>query len=58
MYGVDSLVEIELRNSPVKEFKADITVFEIQGSSTFGTLIVSVTIKSTIRNGERVTAET
>jgi hypothetical protein len=58
MYGVGSLLEIELRNSLVKEFKADINVFEIQGSSTFGTLNVSVPIKSTIRNGEWVTAET
>jgi acyl carrier protein len=52
IYGVDSLLAVELRNWLVKEFKADITVFEIQGSATLGTLSVSVAFKSTIRNGE------
>jgi acyl carrier protein len=50
MYGVDSLLAVELRNWLVKEFKADITVFEIQGASTLGTLSMSVAVKSTIRN--------
>lgn len=58
LYGVDSLLAVELRNWLVKEFKADITVFEIQGASTLGTLSVSVAVKSTLRNGERGTTET
>ncbi|PFH58774.1 hypothetical protein XA68_13216 [Ophiocordyceps unilateralis] len=40
MYGVDSLLAIELRNWAVKEFDADVAVFETQGSSTLGTLSI------------------
>jgi acyl carrier protein len=57
LYGVDSLLAVELRNWIVKEFKADITVFEIQGASTLGTLSVSIAVKSTLRNREQGTAE-
>jgi acyl carrier protein len=52
IYGVDSLLAVELRNWLVKEFKADITIFEIQGSATLGTLGVSIAVKSTTRNDE------
>lgn len=53
VYGVDSLLAVELRNWIVKEFRADITVFEIQGVSTLRTLSVSVAIKSILRNVEQ-----
>ncbi|KAF2650360.1 putative polyketide synthase [Lophiostoma macrostomum CBS 122681] len=51
MYGVDSLLAVELRNWIAKEFQADIAVFETQGASTLGTLSVSVAARSTIKNG-------
>ena len=50
MYGVDSLLAIELRNWIVKEFVADIAVFETQGSSTLETLSRLVAGRSTIRH--------
>lgn len=57
MYGVDSLLAVEPRNWIDKEFEADITVFEIQGASTLGTLSVAVAIKSQIRNERQGNAE-
>jgi acyl carrier protein len=50
MYGVDSLLAIELRNWIVKEFKADIAVFETQGASTLGTLSTLVARRSQIQH--------
>lgn len=58
IYGVGSLLAVELRNWLLKEFKAEITVFEIQGASTPGTLSMAVAVKSTLRHGERDIAET
>lgn len=57
LYGVDSLLAVELRTWLVKEFKADITVFEIQGASALETLSLSVAVKSTRHNRERGSAE-
>lgn len=48
-YGVDSLLAIELRNWIVKEFSADVAVFETQGASTLGTLSMLVVQRSTIK---------
>jgi hypothetical protein len=48
MFGVDSLLAIELRNWIVKEFDADIAVFETQGASTLSTLSMLVAGRSTI----------
>lgn len=56
MYGVDSLLAIELRNWIVKEFDADIAVFETQGASTLGTLSMLVAGRSTIRHEKWSTA--
>lgn len=50
MYGVDSLIAIELRNWIVTDFDADVAVFETQGSSTLGTLSMLVAARSTIRH--------
>ena len=36
LFGVDSLVAVELRNWFAKHLKADITVFDLMGESTFG----------------------
>ena len=49
-YGVDSLVAIELRNWILKQFDADVAVFETQGSSTLGTLSIVVAGRSTIKH--------
>lgn len=49
-YGVDSLLAIELRNWILKEFDADVAVFETQGSSTLGTLSMLVAGRSTIKH--------
>lgn len=48
IFGVDSLLAIELRNWIVKEFNAEIAVFEVQGASTLGTLSMLVAGRSTI----------
>lgn len=56
MYGIDSLLAIELRNWIVKEFKADIAVFEIQGASTLSTLSMVVAGRSTIKHNDWTTA--
>ncbi|KAH8706032.1 putative polyketide synthase [Talaromyces proteolyticus] len=56
MFGVDSLLAIELRNWIVKEFDADIAVFETQGASTLGTLSMLVAGRSTIRHDKWSTA--
>lgn len=50
MYGVDSLLAIELRNWIVKEFLADIAVFETQGASTLETLSRLVAGRSSIKH--------
>lgn len=50
MYGVDSLVAIELRNWLVKEFAADVAVFETQGAATLSTLSLLVAGRSTIKH--------
>lgn len=50
MYGVDSLLAIELRNWIVKELKADIAVFETQGASTLSTLSMLVAGRSVIKH--------
>ncbi|KAH8695168.1 putative polyketide synthase [Talaromyces proteolyticus] len=61
MYGVDSLLAIELRNWIVKEMKADIAVFETQGASTLSTLSMLVAGRSAIKHhdwtaaGEKIT---
>lgn len=52
MYGVDSLLAVELRNWIAKELKADLAVFETQDASTLSTLSVLVAARSTIKNGE------
>ncbi|KAJ5291696.1 polyketide synthase [Penicillium angulare] len=49
-YGVDSLLAIELRNWIFKDFNADVAVFEVQGSSTLGTLSMLVAGRSTIQH--------
>lgn len=48
MYGVDSLLAIELRNWIVKKFDADVAVSETQGSSTLSTLGMLVAGRSNI----------
>jgi acyl carrier protein len=50
MYGVDSLLAIELRNWIVKEFLAEIAVFETQGVSTLETLSRLVAGRSSIKH--------
>ncbi|KAF2686893.1 putative polyketide synthase [Lentithecium fluviatile CBS 122367] len=50
MYGVDSLLAVELRNWIVKEFKAEVAVFETQGASTLGTLSMLVARRSEIKH--------
>jgi len=50
MYGVDSLLAIELRNWIVKEFVAEIAVFETQGVSTLETLSRLVAGRTTIKH--------
>ncbi|KAI9644356.1 hypothetical protein NHQ30_007713 [Ciborinia camelliae] len=50
MYGVDSLLAIELKNWIVKEFVAEIAVFETQGVSTLETLSRLVAGRSPIRH--------
>lgn len=50
MYGVDSLLAIELRNWIVKEFLVEIAVFETQGASTLETLSMLVAGKSEIKH--------
>ena len=54
-YGVDSLLAIELRNWIVKEFVADIAVFETQGASTLSTLSMLVTARSMLEHGAWMT---
>ena len=51
-YGVDSLLAVELRNWIVKEFRADVAVFEIQGGSTFSTLGMVVAGRSELKHLE------
>ncbi|KAJ8066800.1 hypothetical protein OCU04_004187 [Sclerotinia nivalis] len=50
MYGVDSLLAIELQNWIVKEFVTEIAVFETQGVSTLETLSRLVAGRSSIRH--------
>ncbi|PYH44099.1 putative polyketide synthase [Aspergillus saccharolyticus JOP 1030-1] len=50
MYGVDSLLAIELRNWIVKEFSADVAVFETQGASTLRTLSMLVAGRTGIKH--------
>lgn len=50
MYGVDSLLAIELRNWIVREFAADVAVFETQGVSTLSTLSMLVVGRSGIKH--------
>jgi len=50
MYGVDSLSAIELRNWIVKEFVAEIAVFETQGVSTLETPSRLVAGRSTTKH--------
>lgn len=45
-YGVDSLMGVELRNWILKEFKANVAVFEIMGTSTITAIGNLVTEKS------------
>lgn len=47
-YGVDSLMGVELRNWIAKEFKANVAVFEIMGSSTITAIGNLVADKSEI----------
>ncbi|KAF2794878.1 putative polyketide synthase [Melanomma pulvis-pyrius CBS 109.77] len=60
MYGVDSLLAVELRNWIAKEFKAEIDVFETQGASTLEILSRLVARRSQIKHDrwESSTAET
>jgi len=50
VYGVDSLLAMELRNWIVKEFMAGIAVFETQGVSTLETLSRLVTGRTSIKH--------
>jgi hypothetical protein len=50
VYGVDSLLAVELRNWISKEFLADVAVFETLGSSTFSTLGMLVAGRSGIKH--------
>lgn len=49
LYGVDSLLAVELRNWIVKEFAAHVAVFETQGAATLTTLSMLVVQRSTLR---------
>lgn len=48
-YGVDSLVSVELRNWFAKEFRAQITVFEIMGGATFTSIGRTIASSSELR---------
>ena len=49
VYGVDSLLAVELRNWFTKTWKADIAVFDITGSGSIGALADEVASKSGLR---------
>ncbi|PWY82065.1 putative polyketide synthase [Aspergillus heteromorphus CBS 117.55] len=50
MYGVDSLLATELRNWIVKEFLAEVAVFETQGASTLRSLSLLVAGRTAIEH--------
>jgi hypothetical protein len=49
MYGVDSLVSVELRNWLAKGMKANIPVFDLRGAATITSIATTVTGKSSFR---------
>lgn len=51
-YGVDSLMAVELRNWISKEFRANVAVFEIMGTSTITAIGSLVVEKSEMRKGK------
>jgi hypothetical protein len=48
-FGVDSLMAIEIRSWLIKEFAADVLIFEILGEATVSSLAASATLKSRLR---------
>ncbi|MCJ1283110.1 hypothetical protein MMC26_002437 [Xylographa opegraphella] len=50
-HGVDSLLAVELRNWIMKEFRANVAVFETQGGSTLSTLGMVVAERSELEHG-------
>lgn len=57
LYGVDSLVAVEVRNWFLKEMKADVAVFDIMGSGSIADLAVIVAAKSAFVSAELVEKE-
>lgn len=53
-YGVDSLMAVELRNWILKEFRANVAVFEIMGSSTLTAIGALVVEKSEVGEEKQV----
>jgi len=54
LYGVDSLVAVELRNWFAKELNADVAIFEILGGATFSSMGNSAAGKSKYRQASWV----